>query len=392
MTPILPFPPDFSGGGIVNLMGSILMASGASPNPPYPPASILPPERLAAARHIILILVDGLGADFLTQLVPDSRMEALRIGTLTSVFPPTTATAIPVFYTGYPPQQHGLTGWFTYVRELGSLIAVLPFRPRCGGGSLGQYGVNPLQLTRAAPIFPRLKRRPFVLSPEKIAHSDFNRAFCLGAEILSYQGLEGFFRSLRLLLNRVREPSFVYAYWPDLDLLAHASGISSPKTLESFRLLDAAFADFLIDIHGSGTAVILTADHGFLDTGPERMLHLNDHPDLREHLRLPLSGESRTVYCHLRPGHEQGFLATIEDRLAPYLVAVPSQELLEQGCFGLGTPHPELPERIGDYTLLLRENYTFKDWLPGESPYVHLGVHGGTSREEMLVPLILAEV
>lgn len=392
MTFRLPFPPDFSGGSIVNLMGSILMAAGAGPNPPYPPAAILLSERIAEARHLLLILIDGLGADFLGQQGRDSRIGGLQIGTLTSVFPPTTATAIPVFYTGYPPQQHGLMGWFTYMRELGSLIAVLPFHPRCGGGSLGQYGVNPLQLTRASPIFPRLKRRSFVLSPEKIAHSDFNRAFCLGAEILPYQGLDGFFRRLRLLLNKVREPTFIYAYWPDLDLLAHANGISSAKALESFRLLDAAFADFLIDIRGSGTAVMLTADHGFLDTGPERRLHLSDHPDVREHLRLPLSGEPRAVYCHLRPGQEQGFLASIEDKLAPYLVAVPSQELLEQGYFGWGTPHPELPERIGDYTLLLRENYTFKDWLPGESPYVHLGVHGGISRQEMLVPLVLAEV
>ena len=39
----------------------------------------------------------------------------------------------------------------------------------------------------------------------------------------------------------------------------------------------------------------------------------------------------------------------------------------------------------------MRGRHTIKDWLPGEKRFLHIGNHGGTSAEEMYVPLILAE-
>lgn len=36
----------------------------------------------------------------------------------------------------------------------------------------------------------------------------------------------------------------------------------------------------------------------------------------------------------------------------------------------------------------MKDNWTIKDWLPGEQRYTMLGVHGGTSASEMRVPLI----
>jgi len=36
----------------------------------------------------------------------------------------------------------------------------------------------------------------------------------------------------------------------------------------------------------------------------------------------------------------------------------------------------------------MRERYTIKDWTPGEARYLHIGNHGGTSENEMMIPLI----
>jgi len=66
----------------------------------------------------------------------------------------------------------------------------------------------------------------------------------------------------------------------------------------------------------------------------------------------------------------------------------PSRELLDEGWFGPGAPHPSFAERIGDVALVMRGNYTVKDWTPGEARYLHLGNHGGTSESEMMIPLI----
>ena len=65
-----------------------------------------------------------------------------------------------------------------------------------------------------------------------------------------------------------------------------------------------------------------------------------------------------------------------------------STELIAQNWFGPGAPHPRLAERVGNYTLVMKDNCTVKDWLPGEKRHVHIGVHGGISDDEMYVPLI----
>ena len=68
-----------------------------------------------------------------------------------------------------------------------------------------------------------------------------------------------------------------------------------------------------------------------------------------------------------------------------------SERLIEEGWFGPGEPHPKLKDRIGDYTLVMKGNWTIKDWLPGEKRYRQIGVHGGVSADEMIVPLVVAQ-
>jgi hypothetical protein len=111
--------PDYGGGSLVNLMSSISTALGGGS--PYPPLAALPPASLAGARHLVLLVVDGLGHDFLSGR--DGALRRHLRGPLTSVFPSTTASAIPTFLTGLAPQQHGLTGWNMYFREIGAVVA-----------------------------------------------------------------------------------------------------------------------------------------------------------------------------------------------------------------------------------------------------------------------------
>jgi hypothetical protein len=104
-------------------------------------------------------------------------------------------------------------------------------------------------------------------------------------------------------------------------------------------------------------------------------------------LRFPLSGERRVAYCHVHSRND--FLKKAEDWLGERADVMPSAQLVGDGWFGPGTPHPRLDERIGDVALVMRGRYTVKDWAPGESRHLHIGNHGGTSEDEMLIPLIV---
>jgi hypothetical protein len=66
-----------------------------------------------------------------------------------------------------------------------------------------------------------------------------------------------------------------------------------------------------------------------------------------------------------------------------------SQELVDQGWFGPGEPHPRFAERVGDVALVMNGYFTVKDWTPGEARHLHIGNHGGTTADEMMIPLIV---
>ncbi len=107
-------------------------------------------------------------------------------------------------------------------------------------------------------------------------------------------------------------------------------------------------------------------------------------------LLRPLCGERRVAYCYVKPDRRADFEGYVRDHFAERAELHPSRELVDLGWFGPGEPHPSLASRIGDYTLVMKGNWTIKDWLPGEKRYRQIGVHGGTSAAEMLVPLVVA--
>jgi len=377
--------PDYDGGSLVNLMSSLATALGGST--PYAPLAMLPPEALAGVRHVVLLVVDGLGLDYLSRR--DGALRRHLHGQLTSVFPSTTASAIPTFLTGLAPQQHGLTGWNMYFREIGAVVAPLPFRVRTGRHALRDAGVTPATLFGLTPLFDRLPLPCHVVSPQQIVHSDFNVALSGRAQRHGYGTLDEMFAHIAGLLRR-ESPSYVHAYWPQLDSLAHEFGIGSAEVAEAYAALDAGFESLIDVARSTGSRLIVTADHGFIDTSADDTIDLDDHPALRDTLLLPLCGEPRVAYAYVRAGRAAQFEAYVNARLADRVRLFKSEILLQQGWLGPGKPHPALVDRIGDYVLIPRGNAILRDWLRGEERYTHVGVHGGTSAAEMTVPLVLA--
>jgi hypothetical protein len=380
--------PDYHGGSIVNLMTSLILGLGGASNG-YVPLRTLEPGRLKQYRNIVLLVIDGLGHQYLTRAGAGSTLRAHLQGRITSVFPTTTATAITTFFTGLAPQQHGLTGWHTWFRELGCVLKVLLTCPRYGGASLHDTGIDAARLFDHVPVFDHLSACSHVISPQHIAHSNFNLAHSGRAKVHAYQGLEQMFELTAGVVRASRERSFVYAYWPDMDRIAHEYGIASDEAHRHLAELDAGFMQFLERIAGSDTLVIATADHGIIDTVEERVIDLGNHPDMADMLVLPLCGEPRVAFCYVRPDRHHDFEHYVANELAAYTTLWPSRELVARNYFGLGMPHPRLHERVGDYTLIMKENFVIRDWLFGEERYSQIGVHGGLSEQELYVPLVV---
>ena len=100
-------------------MATIAAALGA-PRRALPAAAASGPRAALrpAASGSCCIVVDGLGYGYLTRGHAGSSLRRHLRGSLTSVFPSTTATAITAFLTGLAPAQHGITGWHMYFPEI----------------------------------------------------------------------------------------------------------------------------------------------------------------------------------------------------------------------------------------------------------------------------------
>lgn len=383
--------PDYNGGSIVNLMSSIAKSFGAKNM--YPTLRILPPERLKHARNIILIVIDGLGFEFLKKEGKGSFLSRHLAGSMTSVFLPTTAAALTTLLTGVAPQQHAFTGWDMNLKEIGIVCTVLPFIPKFGGQLLSAQGIKMDGILEQESFFCGIKANNFTINPKALAYSEFSKLTSRNSKILDYNSLDEFFAKIKKAVKSGSGKKYVYAYWPYFDSISHKHGAWHKKAKLHLKKMDNKLKRFVKIIAGTKTLLIITADHGLTSTPPERIIWIEDHPKLKECLSLPLCGEGRTAFCYVHPAKARQFEDYVRKNLKKYCHIFRSQELISKNFFGLFAPNLKLSDRIGDYVLVCKENYIIKDKLCNASKNARqsIGHHGGISREEMIVPLILVD-
>ena len=373
--------PDYLNNNIVNLAGTILKAFDI--NPLYPALKEL--EDLKKYNNIILLVIDGLGYKYFSEHCRNSFLEKYYVKKLCSVFPSTTASAITSLETGVAPQQHGITGWFMLLKELGVVAAVLPFTARYGGQSFSHRGIQREDIFTEKRITDRI-RPSFTIYPEKIIDGKVNRK---NENILTFKKLGGMLSQIKKAVSSSNKRKFIYAYWDGFDAVCHWKGCASINALEHLILLDKNISSLAESLKNSGSLLIVTADHGLIDTEKSRTIYLNEYPEIYETLSLPLCGEPRVAYCYVREACTKDFEKHVREKLGYCCEIYKSSELITKGVFGLYEPVKTLWQRTGDYVLIMKENYAIKDKLLNEKTFNFIGNHGGTSEEEMFIPLII---
>ena len=386
--------PDYAGGGLPALMHQVtrFLDGGLFSLPGVDSALTTVSSDASDRQVVVLFLVDGLGDEFLCRYGQGSRLHAHRAGNLTSVCPSTTATAVTTVLTGLTPAQHGLTGWFIFDPRFGGVIAPLPMRVR--EGEAIEHPLASRRLFAYPSLFQRRRRHSVMLNPAGLVDSPYSRRHGRGASMRGYQDLQDLVAKIRQACHELsaKGGGLVYAYFPDFDAISHDQGTQSSAAQSCFEEVDQAFAALLEDLGAGSVDVVVTADHGFIDSPPERRLELESRPDLCAMLTAPLFGERRFAFCNVRAGAEQAFVAAASEWLGERATVCSSRALLERGLFGPGKPHPRLKERVGTHALIMADNWTFMDRVNHAPHHQMLGVHGGLSSAEMLIPLIHCRV
>ena len=76
-------------------------------------------NKLKDAQHIILLIIDGLGYNYVAKHPEFHTLNGNLLGCMESVFPTSTAPAITSFFTGNTPYEHGVCGWFQWFPRYG---------------------------------------------------------------------------------------------------------------------------------------------------------------------------------------------------------------------------------------------------------------------------------
>ncbi|MGV8141172.1 MAG: alkaline phosphatase family protein, partial [Candidatus Woesearchaeota archaeon] len=248
-------------------MSSIIKGAGGKPL--YKELTYISGKDISKYKNVILLVIDGLGYNYLIRKGNGSIMKDNLRGRMTSVFPPTTASCVTTFATGVAPQQHGITGWFVYLKELGMITTVLRTQPRIRGCNFSDMDIDLNDIFTEKSISKKIGVKTYTVIHEDIIDSDYNIINNKSSKMIGYRNLKGYFEGINKTINYSGK-KFVYAYWPDLDSHAHKNGMNSKKTHNHFKAIDKHVKKLARYIKGKNTLVIITADHGLIDTPKER--------------------------------------------------------------------------------------------------------------------------
>ncbi len=365
--------------------------------------------------NVILMVIDGLGwHDFNNYsydrkhfpLLPNLNNSA-RFKDITTVFPSRSQPALTTFHTGLTPQEHGILGSNIYIHEVGCMI-----NPSTGQDIRRQTGEkNPIDHTNAKllfdghTIYQELKDNnveSFIYSSYGNEENVYRNAIMRPANHIKYNNHNDAVDKLYQNLSKQKQKSYHVFYWKYIDEILHKHGTEEQSyPLAVSHLLNMLQKDLVEKADkrlGDKTLLLISADHGFIDTEDKKFNNGFDYLPQRhnEYIqdRRPRSvmqtGSGRSPILHVKDEFVQAALPEIKDIIKNKAVVFDSREALQLGYFGKGKAKgidentQMATSRFGSIILLPLSNNVFLT----QDKFTDKGTHGGLSEREMIVPLI----
>lgn len=334
--------------------------------------------RIPDLRSFVMVVVDGLGhANLGARKGHAPALVRLPRRRIETVAPSTTAAALTTLTTGALPGRHGLIGYRIRHPQRGLVTTLKDWA-----------GIDRAEWQRATPLFgiaAAMGARPVAIGRPAHAVGGLTEAILAGAEYRPGQRIEDRFAEASALL-RSGDPIVAYLYVDELDKAAHEHGWESPQWVRRLEQLDGALDGLLRALPGD-VGVVVTADHGMVDVGPERQIFMDADPALLADV-AEVGGEPRFRSLYLAPGADAAEVARrwAESEGARAWIGT-RDEAIATGCFG--PVDAAVAPRLGDVIVAARRRVAYVRRTDDPRALEMVGQHGSFTDEERGVPLAL---
>ena len=395
--------PTYQGYSIANLPATVARLLGL----PWVGSEPLAEKILAPVKdsydQVILLLIDGFGWNLLEQVRHQTGWKNIlseaHLAVLSSIVPSTTASALTTLWTGVLPAQHGVIGYEMWLKQQGVIANMITHSPATFRKGIDSLQLSDFDAETFLPV-PTIGKRfkaegaaVTVLQPSVINHSGLSNMLFAATNSIPYFAYSDLWVSLSgLVKNRSVKQSYVYAYISEIDTLTHHFGPNDERVHLELMVIGNYIDHFIrkAQKYSDGrTLLMISADHGLIETPPVNDFDLNLHPDLLACLVMQPTCENRLPFLYLRPGREEEAEVLIRQKWGNQFQIIQRKQVLESGLLGSDFLHEDVDSRIGDWMVVPQKN-AYWWWKPAVNQ-MH-GRHGGLSPEEMLVPLLMITI
>ncbi len=343
-------------------------------------------------RHLVFMLVDGLGANMLAAERGAAFLNAHTERRLQTVFPATTSAALTSLTTVEWPARHAVTGWWTHLPAIGAAATVLPYVRRSDDRPLAELGVTPEQAFPLPSVVARMARDTLCVQPERIVNSVYSRYWFAGRASRGYRTLGDAVDAVIEHTQSASGLTYSYLYVPHVDIAAHEYGADGPEARAALLDVDRHAERLATALAGEGR-LVLTADHGHLAVQAASRHRITEHDGLRELLRCAPAGDPRVIHFHVRAGERERFRRDFDARFGRHFVLLTTDEVQQLELFGPGALSDETRRRLGDFVAISLGadilGYEGTDAGSGDM-LAQASHHSGLTPDEMHIPLVLA--
>ena len=335
---------------------------------------------------ILFVLVDGLGYYKVKDLSDNSVLKNNLKASVSTVNPTSTACVLSSIASAKYPSEHGILGWWQYLRNKDISYCPLPFVERKTGINLKEKGIDTKDVFEFNSTLNALNTTVNISMPREIISSDFSKMFSgINSNTHGFYSIKEAFLNMSKKIKK-NNSSFNYLYIDGLDETSHMYGTKSIEVQNIINEIEEGVKN--LKKENEDLTIILTADHGQVDM--VNMMYLNQNNDYTKFFYALPSIDTRMISFFVKEDCKKDFEDTFMKEFGQDVILLTKEEVDKFKLFGNESLSKNTLDSLGEYIAIVVNNkFMVCDTINLEDKINTKGNHSGLTKEETTIPLVV---